>query len=263
MKNLKICCIQFDVNLCETHKNFEKVIGFLDKSASYNPDIVCLPELFNTGYCFERLSSLAEPIPGKTLQILSEKASCYGFFLIAGSIFERADDGFYNTAIVFDPEGSIISQYRKIHLFPLFGEGKYLKPGNKLVFFEAFGIKVGLMICYDIRFPELARSLTLSGINILFVPSQFPLSRIDHWKILLRARAIENQIFVCGVNRTGHDEVSEYGGHTTIIDPWGKILLEAGRKEGIFFTIIELERIKEAREALPSLEDRRPDLYFI
>lgn len=259
-RKVRLGLIQFDVRLGQKGDNLTVFSKALSRMSS-DPDIVCLPELFTTGYVLSDAGTLAEKIPAPTTDYLGQSALKLGANFVGGSILEKGDDGFYNTSVVFNRFGEIIGRYRKTHLFSLFEELRFLKPGKEIIPFRLDAAKIGVMICYDLRFPEVARKLAFHGAEIIFVPAQFPKPRLDHWRTLLMARAIENQVFIAGINRVGQDEQTEFFGHSLVVDPWGEIVAEAGEREEILAVDIDLDQIEKVRKALPAFHDRRPDIY--
>ncbi|MCS7034881.1 MAG: carbon-nitrogen family hydrolase, partial [Phycisphaerae bacterium] len=194
---------------------------------------------------------------------LAEVAQETGCWIVAG-LSLREGGKFYNTAVAFDARGACAAEYRKIHLFPgkHFCEPEIFTPGNFTTSFESGNIKVGIMICYDLRFPELARSLCLAGTEVLIVPAAWPAIRSGHWVALLRARAIENQMYVLGVNRAGQDGASAMGGTTCAFDPTGEELCCAP-ETGQHLLVIDVDpqQVRDVRASIPCLLDRRPETY--
>lgn len=169
--------------------------------------------------------------------------------------------GVYNIMYIADKNGHLIKEYSKAHLFQLMDEHLYLSAGSGDGRFELEGMPVKGFICYDIRFPEWIRKHTSEGAGIIFVSAEWPLARLDHWQSLLKARAIENQCFVMTCNRSGKDPANEFAGHSTVIDPLGRTLAEAGRGEAVIRAEIDLRDIEKARGQIPVFEDIRKDLY--
>ncbi len=221
------------LRLEEMDKNVRKASDLLKKSKA---DVVVFPELFNTGY---NLENIRRSNPKFIIEV-SKKTRA---IIIAG----MPEKG-YNTAFVIY-RGKILGRHRKTKLFPLLREHEIFKAGRVVKPIETpFGL-FGIMICYELRFPEIARKLVKKGAKVLFVIAQFPSTRIEHWKVLLRARAIENQVFVVGVNCVnGH-----CGGHSMIIDPLGKVLKELGECEAYEEVDINLEYVNEIRKKYPFL----------
>ncbi|MDF2837557.1 MAG: Nitrilase/cyanide hydratase and apolipoprotein N-acyltransferase, partial [Paenibacillus sp.] len=197
----------------------------------------------------------------RTVALLSEFGKKHGVYIVGGSIAEKREDGVYNTMLAFDRTGARIGDYSKIHLFRLMAEEKHLQAGDKPGRLTIQGAEAGMMICYDIRFPELARKLALDGAKLLFVPAEWPNPRLHHWRTLLTARAIENQMYVIACNRMGQSGETSFFGHSMVIDPWGEIIAEAGEEECILFADIDLALVDEVRTRIPVFEDRRPSLY--
>ncbi|ALS27825.1 nitrilase [Paenibacillus sp. 32O-W] len=262
-RRLKIALLQMDVRAGEPEANFAKLVAMLEEAAALpdKPDIVVAPEMWNTGYALERIGELADPEGSRTKSILSAFARKHGIHLIGGSIAEKRERGVYNTAYSFDRQGRLNAAYSKIHLFRLMDEEKHLLAGDAPGRLAVDGEAAGMMICYDIRFPELARKLALDGAKVLFVPAEWPHPRLHHWRTLLMARAIENQMFVIACNRCGTSGDTSFFGHSMVIDPWGEIVAEAGEEETVLTADIDLALVDEVRARIPVFEDRRPSLY--
>lgn len=251
--------IQFHVAMGDVDANMEKSFAFLGELVGRGASLAVLPEMFPCGFDNEALVRHAAKTPA-VLERLSAFARQHAM-AVAGSFPEASEQGIHNTLYMIDKDGEVRDGYRKLHLFRLTDEHRYFSPGSRMVTADtAFG-RMGLMICYDLRFPELARSLTLAGARILIVPAQWPTPRAAHWQTLLRARAIENQVFVIGANRTGADEDLTFPGLSAIIDPWGQVLAEAGDEDGIILAEIDMARVDEARGQIPVMTDRRNDIY--
>ncbi|WP_152393885.1 carbon-nitrogen family hydrolase [Paenibacillus guangzhouensis] len=259
----KLSVLQMDVAIGQPDENFKKVEQLLQQAVQANvkPDCIVLPEMWNTGYALEQIHELADKDGERTKVLISAFCKTHGVHVVAGSIAERRGDQIYNTIYVFDRTGEIVADYSKIHLFRLMDEEKYLAEGDHIGTFEADGVNAGMMICYDIRFPELARKLALSGAKILFVPAEWPNPRLHHWRTLLTARAIENQMYVVSCNRVGTSGTTEFFGHSMIIDPWGEVLVEGQDSEEILSATIDLSLVDEVRGRIPVFEDRRPQHY--
>jgi len=259
----KLSVLQMDVAIGQPDENFRKVEQLLHQAvqADVKPDCIVLPEMWNTGYALEQIHELADHNGERTKALISAFCKAHEVYVIAGSIAERRGDQIYNTIYVVDRTGEVMADYSKIHLFRLMDEEKYLAEGNHIGTFEADGVQAGMMICYDIRFPELARKLALSGAKILFVPAEWPNPRLHHWRTLLTARAIENQMYVVSCNRVGTSGTTEFFGHSMIIDPWGEVLAEGHSNEEILTATINLSLVDEVRRRIPVFEDRRPQHY--
>ena len=175
----------------------------------------------------------------------------------------RKAGGIYNTACVFDRSGKQIGEYDKTHLFTPMEEDRYFQKGDHLTFFELDGVRCGIIICYDIRFPELVRSYAVKGLDMLFVVSQWPAVRIPHLLALSKARAIENQMFVVCCNSCGTAGHTVYGGNSSIHDPWGETLAQAGSQEEILTADCDLSVVRGIRDSINVFRDRRPEVYEI
>lgn len=258
-----ISLLQMDIRLADPQYNQQRAGEWIAEAmkAEPKPDVIVLPEMWNTGYALDRLDGIAEPENGPICDWLSETAAHYGITIVGGSISEQRSSGFYNTLYAYAPDGSQLTRYDKIHLFKLMDEEKFMQPGEQTALFPLGDVTAAASICYDIRFPELARTLALAGAKVWFVPAEWPNPRLHHWRTLLTARAIENQMYVIACNRVGRDEKSEFFGHSMIIDPWGEVIAEGGEEEGIISATIDLELSEDVRGRIPVFADRRPELY--
>ena len=243
-----------DLNLARARK----LIGNREATTDY-PEIILLPELWGSGYDLDNLEKHAASTP-ELLSAAAAIARQSGSWL-GGSLVSKEQERFYNTFFLLDPEGKIIAAYHKIHLFSLMDEDRYFTSGDRPCLVEIEGCGIGLLTCYDIRFPELARRLTLEGAELLLVCAQWPRPRTAHWSNLLRARALENQLFVSGCNRIGRGPLHHYPGASAIYGPWGETLLRAANRQGAFTAIIDLAVIDQIRSTIPCLRDRRPQAY--
>lgn len=255
--------------------NVNRAIHFIEQAAAEGTDVVSLPEYFNFLGDNDLHDENSESIPGATTNRLMELARKLGINIHAGSIIEKKVDGekFYNTSVFINREGEIVGKYRKIHLFDVEIEGRVLakesdsvKRGNEVTVLDTDIGKVGLSICYDLRFPELYRTMALQGAKVLFVPAAFTLyTGIHHWETLLRARAIENQCFVVASGQFGSypPENRTNFGSSMIIDPWGIVIARASEKEGFVTATIDIDEITRVRQSIPCLEHRVTELYEI
>ena len=259
MKVVKAGIIQFDVRLGDVEWNLRRARQRISFLARKGAQLVLLPEMWSTGFANERLEELSETTPAvlEGLIRLSEELH----LTIIGSLPEKGADGIYNTAYVVDRDGFVAGSYRKVHLFSPTKEDRYFEAGDKAVVAKTSLGPIGLMICYDLRFPELCRSLALQGAKIVAVMAQWPAVRVDHWKALLKARAIENQLFVLAANRCGGDGDLIYGGHSRIISPYGEVLKRAGKDPASLSASIDLRLVERARTKIPCLQERIPEAY--
>ena len=253
----------------ETERNLAVAGRLMEKAAQAGARLLVLPEVFNRRGESARVREQAEGLDGPTLSWAAGQARLHGVWLVAGSIAEQAGERCHNTSCVFSPQGERVAVYRKIHLFDVdipgavAQESANVTPGSELVVTPVEGHGLGLTVCYDLRFPELYRRLTLLGAQIITVPSAFTeRTGRDHWEVLLRARAIENQVFVLAPNQFGTTPGTPTSyGRSMIIDPWGTVLAQAGDQESLILADLDFTRQDEIRTRLPSLQHRRPDLY--
>ncbi|MBS4201614.1 carbon-nitrogen family hydrolase [Bacillus sp. FJAT-49732] len=257
----KIGCIQMDIAFGNPEKNFTAAEQWFEKAAKEQCSIVVLPELWTTGYDLTRLDEIAHEEGTDVLQFLQEQAKKHKFHIVGGSVAKKVDSGVTNTMYVIDKDGKLVHEYSKLHLFQLMDEHLFLQAGEDEPIFTIDGEKAGSFICYDIRFPEWLRKSVMSGAKALFVVAEWPTPRVDHWRILLQARAIENQCYIIACNRTGADANNEFAGHSMIIDPWGTIISEGGSGEELLIGEIDLHEIDEIRSRIPIFDDRRPNKY--
>ncbi|GIO36765.1 hydrolase [Paenibacillus antibioticophila] len=264
MRNRRISLIQCDIALGEPAVNVRRIKEMLQSAAEAEdkPDVIVLPEMWNTGYAMDRLRALAERDDMHGIRrAISELAARYQVQIVAGSIAEQRNGKLYNTMYVYNRRGEEIASYSKIHLFRLMEEEKYLEQGKVIGRFDLEGLSCGGAICYDIRFPELSRALALRGVHAMFVPAQWPHPRLNHWRSLLIARAIENQMYVVACNRVGDSGTQSFCGHSMIIDPWGDIIAEGGEGEQMVSGVIDLQLVHEVRSSIPVFSDRQPQYY--
>ena len=261
---MKYAIYQMNIAVGDPKENRKKVRAWLDRVVKdEKPDVVVLLEMWTTAYTLPRLEEVADRNGEPTLSFLQSLAIEYKVHIIGGSVANHKGQGFYNTAFVVDREGTLIHQYDKIHLVPMLDEPRYLKGGEKRVeVFELDGVKMGLIICYDLRFPELARKLALEGVQVLHIVAEWPTARSDHWRTLQVARAIENQMFVVSCNSVGLQDGVEFAGTSMIIDPWGNVIAEGGGDQEETLTAeISLEMVSKVRKDVPVFDSRVPELY--
>jgi predicted amidohydrolase len=252
--------------------NVERAVELIQEGVEKGADLVALPENFN--FLGERENKLrnAESIPGPTTTRMAGEAKKHGLYILAGSIPERIKgaDKVYNTSVLFDPNGEEIARYRKLHLFDIEVEGQVsaqesatVRGGDELVVAETELATLGLTICYDIRFPELYRSLTLKGAEVIFSPAAFTLyTGKDHWETILRTRAVENTVFMVAPAQIGvHPPGKRCFGSAMIVDPWGTVIARAAEREMAVVADIDLELLENVRTNLPSLQHRKPEVY--
>lgn len=259
---MKIGLIQMEVLPGEVELNRDKALALMGQAVEQGCRLVVLPELWTTGYALNNIEELSESTQGETLAALRAFAREQAVEVITGSIPIKDDGKVYNSAFALDPCGHIRSSYRKIHLFSLMGEERFFQPGEQTALFEMSFGKAAMIICYDLRFPELARTLAVNGARALFVLAEWPSLRGEHWRILNIARAIENQMFVFAVNCVGRHKQNIFYGHSLAIDPWGRILAEGDDREAVLTAEIEWTMAADVRSKMPIFADRRPDVYI-
>lgn len=261
MEPLTISLVQTDIVLGEPRTNLEAIHPFVAEAHRRGADLVVLPELWSTGYDLERADELAEPLDDYTARVLSGWARAYRLWIV-GSLLLRLGEGVYNAAPLFGPEGQVLGPYCKIHRFGPMAEDRWLAAGHLPGVFDLPWGRIGVAICYDLRFPELFRGYAVAGARLILLPSEWPHPRLAHWRTLLRARAIEDQCFIAAVNRVGSDRTNTFCGHSAIIDPWGETIAEADADSPILLTAsIDLSQADEVRRRIPVLADRRPECY--
>lgn len=261
---MKVACLQMDMLLAKPEENFSHAAELVKRAMKDKPDVLVLPETWNTGFFpRENLQALCDRDGIQVKQVFGALAERNQVNIVAGSVSNVRGGKVYNTAMVFDRTGVCIASYDKTHLFTPMGEDNYYTPGDRLCTFVLDGVKCGLIICYDVRFPELTRSLTVPGLDMLFVVSQWPKVRTFHLRSLTTARAIENQMFLVCCNSCGTAGQTVYGGNSAIIDPWGETVALAGETEEILTADCDLQILTNIRGSIPVFRDRRPSLYKI
>lgn len=262
---MKVSMIQMDMKLGAPEENFAHAVELVRQAALAKPDVITLPETWNVGFFpKENLGELADHECARVKETFSALATEYQVNLIAGSVANRKSDGtVYNTACVFDRTGVLIAQYDKIHLFSPSGEHTYFQHGEETCNFELDGIPCSLVICYDIRFPELIRTEMLRGSKVQFVVSQWPESRTLHWDTLNRARAIESQCYLSCTNSVGTAESVKCCGHTAVYDPMGECLILGGGGEQILTAEMDISTVEQVRGSINVYRDRIPGTYHI
>jgi omega-amidase len=252
---MKVFCCQFDIVWEEKPANFKKVEILLADAGPPAGSLIVLPEMCFTGFSMN-VARTSESEPGQTESFLAAMAELYGVYLIGGLV-TRAPNGLgRNEAIFMTPRAKVESRYQKLHLFSLAGEHSYFEPGRRVVTFRWQGGLVAPFICYDLRFPEEFRTAADGGAELYVVIANWPSARECHWLTLLKARAIENQAFVLGVNRCGRDPYLDYSGRSVIIAPSGEVLADAGQNESWISAELDWATAREYRKRFPALSDR-------
>lgn len=273
---MKLCLIQLK-NLQDNDRNLEHATNMIENACNNEkPDFVVLPEMFSCPYKASKFPIYAQKDGEKNWQKLSQIAKQKSIYLVAGSMPEleikNNEKKVYNTSYVFDRNGNQIAKHRKIHLFDVdikcgqhFKESDSLSAGNKITTFETEFGTFGLMICFDIRFPEMARIMQSRGAKMIFVPAAFNMTSGPRWwDLMFKSRALDNQIFMVGCS-PARDKNASYvaWGQTLIVNPWGDILAQLDEKEGTLFAEIDFSQIDEVRSQVPLIKNRRTDLYDV
>lgn len=270
MEKIKIAAIQMST-VADKMENVRTVKTYLEKIKDENPDFVILPEMFCCPYQTENFPIYAEKEGGPVWQQLSGYAKQYGIYLIGGSMPEKdAEGNVYNTSYIFDREGKQIGKHRKVHLFDIdvkggqtFKESDTLTAGDSDTVFDTEFGKMGVMLCFDIRFPELSRMMVNDGARIVFVPAAFNMTTGPaHWELSFRTRALDNQIYMVGC-APARDVSAGYisWGHSIVTDPWGRVIDMLDEKKGILLAELDMDYEEQVREELPLLKSRRKDIY--
>ncbi len=266
MNSMNIALAQFSVERGDPDANIEKINAYVEKAVNQGARALFLPEMCTTGFDWAQNKKLLDRSEGVVhrLQAIARSAG----LALCGSFLEKTESGnAANTLYFIEADGSIAAKYRKTHLFTLFHEEDHVEAGNEIAVASTACGKLGLSVCYDLRFPELFRKCALAGAEIQVLPAAFPYPRLAHWQTLVRARAIENQSFFIAVNQCGWEghgsDVgrTQYFGHSMVVDPWGEILLEADDQEGLHLVKMDVAEVEKTRNKLTALRDRRPELY--
>jgi len=254
-----------DIELGNPVANYEKVDKLTKEIMQKDKQtkVIVLPELWTTGYTFDQMKTLASPGGKDPANFLSKLSKEYRVWFIGGSVLASISTGYVNRAQVINPNGSLVATYDKVHLFGLMNEDQFFVNGKKITLFDLDDITASCVICYDIRFCEFITKIALSKAKILFVSAEWPHPRLDHWRILLRARAIENQMYVIACNRVGKTGKTVFFGNSMIINPWGEIITEiCEEKEKTVIADIDLSIVEKIRKKIPIFKDRKPEVYL-
>jgi predicted amidohydrolase len=272
MKTVTVAAVQLSSGV-DTKHNVEQAIALVNEAADRGATYIQVPEHFNYLGPSRGFGDVAEPIPGPTTTEMADVASARGVTLHLGSLLERSptQGKFYNTSVVIDATGDIVATYRKIHLFDIDvpgavvqRESDVIEPGRELVIVNVAELRLGLSVCFDVRFPELYRELAGSGADVLAVPAAFnAVTGRAHWEILVRSRAIENHAFIVAAAQVGttNEGIATFG-HSLIVDPWGEILAES-TSDGpdVITAVLDLDEVTKRRQQIAVMDFRRPDLY--
>lgn len=258
---MKISLIEPALKRLDDTYNYKLIEDLIKKSGDQNPDVIVLPEIFNTGEIDQFAIKIADKQGQKTKEILSILAKELNSYIIGGSVLDNRYGKVYNTSYVFDRDGKVIGSYDKTHLYSTSGEKDFITPGDSRLIFEIDGVKCGLLICYDIEFAPWVTSYALDDVEVLFNPACWHEDWIINYDSLIRARAIENQMFVVGVNSTGRAYEGHYGGHSQIVGPMANYIIDPNQPGPIKTAKLDISTAKEYKETFKILADRREDLY--
>ena len=253
---MKAYCVQLDIVWENKPANHARTRALLTATAPERGSLVLLPELFSTGFSMN-VPAIQEGDAKESEHFLAATAREFGVFLLGGVVETGAKGRGRNQCVIFSPDGKEVARYTKIQPFTLGGEMEHYETGTEPVLFEWSGFKVSPFICYDLRFPEHFRAATKRGAQLITVIANWPVARIQHWVTLLQARAVENQAYVVGVNRSGTDPSLTYNGRSLIVSPKGDILADAGNGESVVSADLKLDELLAYRKDLPFLADMR------
>lgn len=269
VREMKLALVQMHVSE-DQEASTQKAMDNVNRLAALGAQMVVLPEMFNCPYDTKNFEAYAQTQGGPTWQRLSEAAKLNQIYLVGGSIPEREGDAIYNTCFIFGPDGSQIGKHRKIHMFDIdikngqyFKESEALFPGNEITVVEtAFG-KIGVAICYDVRFPELARKMVDKGAEMLIYPASFNMTTGPvHWELVFRARAVDNQVFTVGCAPARDEEAAYISyGHSIVVSPWGDVVGSLSDEEGYLMGIVDFDEVNRTRLQLPLLKHLKRDVY--
>jgi predicted amidohydrolase len=257
-RTLTVAAVQFNIRLGDVDYNLATALAGLRQVAAQGAKLAVLPEMWSSGYDYRQLPALATRTPEilTRLQALSSELG----LIIVGSLAESDGDKVCNTAWVID-QGAIVGKYRKLHLFSTMGEDRFLHAGEHYLVVDSSVGRLGIAICYDLRFPELFRRMALDGAEIICLPAEWPKPRQEHWRTLLRARAIENQVFVVATNCCGVQGKLDFFGMSLLLSARGEVLAEAGEVDKCIVADLDFAEMEEYRQQIPCFRDRRPEIY--
>jgi omega-amidase len=256
---MKIIGCQTDILWEDKRANYENVLQLLQNASPPPGSLIILPEMFATGFSMN-IQVIAEGENRLTQDFLSRLATDFKAFVLGGVVTRHSDGRGLNQAVIYKPSGEELARYSKLHPFSYAGETDYYAPGQDIEIFTCNHFTIAPFVCYDLRFPEAFRAATRKGAHVLVVIANWPAPREEHWSCLLRARAIENQAFVVGINRCGTDPNHSYSGRSCIIDPRGVTIADAGSREGWIEAELDLQELLSYRSEFPALADMRNDL---
>lgn len=254
---MRVAVGQMDVKLGDKRANIEKAEELIRRAAEEKAEVICLPELFTTGFKKENVAELAEPIPGETTEKMGELAMENNIF-VAGSILEKDGGNIFNTAVLVAPEG-LAGRHRKVH--PFLEEANHITGGSEYNVFDTKVGKIGLLVCYDAVFPEASRLLSLQGAQVILLPSNWMNPFLEQWRLATSARALDNQVWLVATNRIGSDETYTYFGRSRIVSPYGNAVAECGEGEEVVVFEADSGKSSEFKGIVNFLRDRKPQTY--
>jgi omega-amidase len=258
---MRVALAQFYVKSGDTDSNLAAASESVSLAARRRAKLVVLPELWSSGYDLERSQLHAQTSREKVLPVLAALARRHRVHIVGSVLKANVRRQVFNEAVLLSPGFGPPRSYRKIHLFGPMLEDRFLAPGHTTPIFHLSFASLALAICYDLRFPELFRKYALKGAQMVLLCAQWPAPRLEHWRTLVRARAIENQFFVVACNRVGSTQGTKFGGHSMVVDPWGNVLEEGSGSAALLTADIDFAAVTESRSRIPSLNDRRPAAY--
>lgn len=258
---MRIALAQFDVKSGDTDANLATASKYVTLAARRGAKLVVLPELWSSGYDLERSRMHARLSQETVLPALTKLACRHHLYIVGSVLRSNARQEVFNSAVLLGPGAEPAGIYSKIHLFGPMLENQFLTPGRTTRIFQLPFGATALAICYDLRFPELFRKYALKGTQLVILCAQWPSVRLEHWRTLVRARAIENQLFIAACNRVGSSQGTEFAGHSMIVDPWGNVVREGAEEATLLTADIDFGAVNESRSQISSLSDRQPVLY--
>ena len=256
--SVKVSALQFNIGLGDVDANLEKVKAAVGRTATQGAQLAVLPEMWSSGYDYKRLARHALETPRVVEAVC--RMSAEHKMVIVGSLPEEADGNIHNTAYVID-NGEVLDTYRKLHMFSTMGEDRFLSPGDRSLVVSTSVGRLGVAICYDLRFPELFRKMALEGAEIVCLPAEWPKPRQEHWRTLLRARAMENQLFLIATNCCGVQGKLDFFGMSLLLSARGEVLAEGGESDTELIATFDAQEMIDYRAQIRCYDDRRPEIY--
>lgn len=259
---MRVSALQLPIVIGDREKNTESLRRMAAEAMKAKPDVLVLPELWDIGFFPRPLADFTDAEGSAARTFLSRLAAEYGVNIVGGSVAVSSGGSVHNRCFIFDRTGALVTSYDKAHLFSPAKEDHHFAKGEALASFVLDDVPCAVIICYDVRFPELVRRLALGGAAVLFIPSAWPTARLAHWRVLTEARAVENQMFVAAVNGSGaFANGMPLAGHSALIDPWGERLAEADEGEAVLTADFDLAVREKIKSTIDVFHDRRKELY--